>query len=66
MGNAYVEMLSADRDYLMLQHQAYSACDDELIRDRVRGCYGVSSRSSSASRAPTRSASMTSSVVECG
>jgi AcrR family transcriptional regulator len=39
MGNAYVELLSSHRDYLMLQHQAYAACDDELIRDRVRACY---------------------------
>ena len=39
MGDAYVELLSSDRDYLMLQHQAYAACDDEVIRDRVRACY---------------------------
>jgi AcrR family transcriptional regulator len=39
MGRAYVEMLSSDRDNLMLQHQAYAACDDELIRDSVRACY---------------------------
>jgi AcrR family transcriptional regulator len=39
MGRAYVELLSSDRDYLMLQHQAYAACDDEVIRDRVRVCY---------------------------
>jgi AcrR family transcriptional regulator len=39
MGNAYVEMLAGDRDCLMLQHQAYAACDDEVIRDRVRSCY---------------------------
>ena len=39
MGNAYVELLASDRDYLMLQHQAYAACDDEVIRDRVRACY---------------------------
>jgi AcrR family transcriptional regulator len=39
MGNAYVELLGSHRDYLMLQHQAYAACDDELIRDRVRGLY---------------------------
>ncbi|MGA9857741.1 MAG: helix-turn-helix domain-containing protein, partial [Solirubrobacteraceae bacterium] len=39
MGNAYVEMLSSDRDCLMLQHQAYAACDDEAIRDHVRACY---------------------------
>jgi AcrR family transcriptional regulator len=39
MGNAYVELLSSHRDYLMLQHQAYAACDDEVIRDRVRASY---------------------------
>jgi AcrR family transcriptional regulator len=39
MGNAYVEMLNTDRDRLMLQHQAYAACDDETIRDHVRRCY---------------------------
>ena len=39
MGNAYVELLATDRDYLMLQHQAYAACDDEVIRERVRAWY---------------------------
>jgi AcrR family transcriptional regulator len=39
MGNAYVELLASDRDYLMLQHQAYAACDDDVIRERVRACY---------------------------
>ncbi len=39
MGNAYVELLGSDRDYLMLQHQAYAACVEEPIRVRVRGCY---------------------------
>jgi len=39
MGNAYVELLASSRDYLMLQHQAYAACDDEVIRERVRACY---------------------------
>ncbi len=39
MGNGYMEMLTADRDYLMIQHQAYAACDDEHIRDHVRRCY---------------------------
>ncbi len=39
MGNAYVAMLDTDRAYLMLQHQAYAACDDEVIRARVRSCY---------------------------
>src|ERR1700740_3695115 len=39
MGNAYVQMLTSDRDYLMLQHQAYAACDDAIIRERVRGYF---------------------------
>lgn len=39
MGNAYVQMLSTDRDCLMIQHQAYAACDDGQIRDHVRHCY---------------------------
>jgi AcrR family transcriptional regulator len=39
MGQAYKELLSSDRDYLMLQLQSYAACDDVLIRDRVRACY---------------------------
>jgi AcrR family transcriptional regulator len=39
MGNTYVETLRDDRDMLMLQLQAYAACDDEVIRDRVRTNY---------------------------
>ncbi|HUA46326.1 MAG TPA: TetR/AcrR family transcriptional regulator [Solirubrobacteraceae bacterium] len=39
MGQAYVEMLENNRDYLMLQLQAYAACDDEEIRNRVRVAY---------------------------
>jgi AcrR family transcriptional regulator len=39
MGNAYVELLHSDRDYLMLQHQSYAACDDDLVRERVRQLY---------------------------
>jgi AcrR family transcriptional regulator len=39
MGKAYVQLLDSHRDYLMLQHQAYAACDDPLIRARVRACY---------------------------
>jgi AcrR family transcriptional regulator len=38
-GHAYVEMLEGNRDYLLLQHQAYAACDDEVIRDAVRHDY---------------------------
>ena len=37
MGRAYIELLERDRDYLMLQHQAYAACAaDEHVRERVR------------------------------
>src|SRR5881227_3444607 len=39
MGNAYVQLLESDRDYLMLQLQSYAACDDEEIRMRVRTAY---------------------------
>ena len=39
MGDAYIRLLSAERDFLLLQLQAYAACDDELIRDQVRGSY---------------------------
>lgn len=39
MGSAYVQMLGTHRDYLLLQHQAYAACDDEVIRQQVRRLY---------------------------
>jgi len=39
MGSAYIDLLSSNRDFLMLQHQAYAACVDEVIRDRVRAAY---------------------------
>jgi AcrR family transcriptional regulator len=39
MGAAYRELLASDRDYLMLQHQAYAACDDEVVRARARHCH---------------------------
>jgi AcrR family transcriptional regulator len=39
MGRAYKELLFSDRDYLMLQHQCYAACEDELVRARVRHRY---------------------------
>jgi AcrR family transcriptional regulator len=39
MGHAYGERLESDRDSFMLQHHAYAACDDPVIRDRVRGFY---------------------------
>jgi len=39
MGRAYTELLLSDRDYLMLQHQSYAACNDEVVRARVRHRY---------------------------
>jgi AcrR family transcriptional regulator len=36
MAAAYVRRLQTDRDLLMLQLQAYAACEDEAIRERVR------------------------------
>ena len=39
LGNAYVALLESDRDSLMLQHQAYAACDDTVIRGQVRAGY---------------------------
>ena len=40
MAATYVRRLQTDRDLLMLQLQAYAACNDELIRERVRAAYG--------------------------
>ena len=39
MGLGYRRLLEEDRDYLMLQHQSYAACDDEVVRAQVRHCY---------------------------
>jgi len=39
MGRAYHELLAEDRDHLMLQHQSYAACGDEIVRARVRHRY---------------------------
>ena len=39
MGLAYKQLLVSDRDYLMLQHQSYAACDDEHVRALVRRRY---------------------------
>lgn len=36
MGAAYKRLLFSDRDHLMLQHQCYAACDDEVVRAHVR------------------------------
>jgi AcrR family transcriptional regulator len=39
MGRAYTELLASDRDYLMLQHQSFAACEDAVVRERVRRCF---------------------------
>jgi AcrR family transcriptional regulator len=39
MGLAYLEMVHADRDSLMLQHQAYAACGDPAVAARVRALF---------------------------
>lgn len=39
MGMVYRQLLAEDRDCLMLQLQSYAACDDRVIRDRVRQLY---------------------------
>ena len=39
MGNAYSLALAEDRELLMLQMQAYAACEDPVIRDHVRRGY---------------------------
>jgi AcrR family transcriptional regulator len=41
MGRAYTQLLLCERDYLMLQHQAYAACDEELVRASVRRDYAA-------------------------
>ncbi|HEX3874476.1 MAG TPA: TetR/AcrR family transcriptional regulator [Solirubrobacteraceae bacterium] len=52
MGLAYVDLLHSDRDYLLLQHQSYAACADEVVRDRVRHRYAeLASRVQELSRA---------------
>ena len=40
MGEAYAQVLLADRTRLRAQMQAYAACDDADIRDVVRAGYG--------------------------
>jgi AcrR family transcriptional regulator len=39
LGQAYVQMLETDRDQLLLQHQAYAACGDDVVREAVRRDY---------------------------
>jgi hypothetical protein len=39
MGLAVKELRASDRDYLMLQHQCYAACEDEVVRARMHHRY---------------------------
>ena len=39
MGERYIERLQSDRWVLMLQLHIYAACDDDVIRERVRAAY---------------------------
>ncbi|MGE4123101.1 MAG: TetR/AcrR family transcriptional regulator [Solirubrobacterales bacterium] len=39
IGRAYFDSLTEDRDVLLLQLQAYAACDEEGVRDAVRDHY---------------------------
>ena len=50
----------------MLQHQAYAACDDEVIRERVRACYARLVSLVQRLSGADRSGSMSSSATGCG
>ena len=39
LGDSYVELLASNRPKLMFQLQAYAACSDEVIRERVSAAY---------------------------
>jgi AcrR family transcriptional regulator len=39
MGDSYIELLASNRPKLMFQLQAYAACSDEVIRERVSAAY---------------------------
>jgi AcrR family transcriptional regulator len=39
LGDSYIELLASNRPKLMLQLQAYAACDDDVIRERVSTAY---------------------------
>lgn len=41
MGEAYVDLLRDQRDYLMLQLQSLAACEDPLIREHVRELFAT-------------------------
>jgi AcrR family transcriptional regulator len=39
LGDSYIELLASNRAKLMLQLQAYAACDDDVIREHVSAAY---------------------------
>jgi AcrR family transcriptional regulator len=39
LGDSYIELLASNRPKLMFQLQAYAACEDEQIRERVSAAY---------------------------
>ncbi|MDE3130159.1 MAG: TetR/AcrR family transcriptional regulator [Acidobacteriota bacterium] len=39
LGDSYIELLATDRPKLMFQLQAYAACADDTIRERVSAAY---------------------------
>jgi AcrR family transcriptional regulator len=39
LGDGYIELLATNRPKLMFQLQAYAACEDETIRERVSAAY---------------------------
>lgn len=39
IGDSYIELLASNRSKLMFQLQAYAACNDETIRERVSAAY---------------------------
>jgi AcrR family transcriptional regulator len=39
LGDSYIELLGSNRTKLMLQLQAYAACDDDVIREHVSAAY---------------------------
>jgi hypothetical protein len=41
MGLACKRLLASDCDCLMLQHHSYAACDDQIVRERVRHRYAL-------------------------
>jgi AcrR family transcriptional regulator len=39
LGDSYIELLASNRPKLMMQLQAYAACDDDVIREHVSEAY---------------------------